>query len=408
MSQFDSALASAAFNENPYPVYQQLREQAPVYWSEAWGCWMLTRYQDIAWTLQDYRSFTSLGRLTATMDLPEPLWEKVAPLVRHYSQGLINVDPPDHTRMRKLVHMAFTPRAIRKMQVYVQDIVERLIDAQIERGEMDVIWDFSYPLPVTVIATMMGIPAADQAKFKTWSGQIVGFMATPKPSAAVLLKSQEALLAMQQYFRDIYAKRRRQPEDDLISALVQAELEGDKLSEEEMVSSCVTILIGGHETTTYLIANGLYALLQHPGELRRLRDNLDLAGSATEEFLRYEGPFQRNRRIATRQVEIAGVAIEKGQLLLQFLGAANRDPAQFPDPDRLDITRSPNKHLAFGYGPHFCLGAPLARLEAPVAFRGLLGRLRNLRLAEDKLDTLEWNSALFRGLKSLPIEFEPA
>lgn len=405
MGQFDSALASEAFNENPYPVYQQMREAAPVYWSDAWGCWMLTRYQDITWTLQDYQTFTSLGRLTATMDLPEPLWEKVEPLVRHYSQGLINVDPPDHTRMRKLVHMAFTPRAIRKMKVYVQDIVTGLIDARIERGEMDVIWDFSYPLPVTVIAAMMGIPAEDHAKFKAWSGEIVGFMATPKPSPEVLLKSQDALLAMQQYFRDIYAKRRQQPEDDLITALVQAELEGDKLSEEEMVSSCVTILIGGHETTTYLIANGLYALLQHPDEFRRLRDNLDLAESATEEFLRYEGPFQRNRRIATRQVQIAGATIEKDQLIIQFLGAANRDPTQFPDPDTLDIRRSPNKHLAFGYGPHFCLGAPLARLEAPLAFRGLLARLKNMRLAHDNL---EWNSALFRGLKSLPIEFEPA
>lgn len=405
MGQFDSALTSEAFNENPYPVYNEMRAAAPVYWSDAWGCWMLTRYQDITWTLQDYQTFTSLGRLTATMELPEPLWEKVEPLVRHYSQGLINVDPPDHTRMRKLVHMAFTPRAIRKMETYVQDIVERLIDGQIERGAMDVIWDFSYPLPVTVIATMMGIPVEDHAKFKAWSGEIVGFMATPKPSPEVLLKSQDALLAMQQYFRDIYAKRRQEPEDDLITALVQAELEGDKLSEEEMVSSCVTILIGGHETTTYLIANGMYALLKHPAEFRRLRDNLDLAESATEEFLRYEGPFQRNRRIATRQVQIDGATIEKGQLIVQFLGAANRDPAQFPDPDRLDITRSPNKHLAFGYGPHFCLGAPLARLEAPVAFRGLLRRLKNMRLAHDNL---EWNSALFRGLKSLPIEFEPA
>ena len=405
MSQFDELLAAPAFNENPYPVYHALRRAAPVYWSEAWGCWLLTRYQDIAWTLQDVATFTSLGRLTASMDLPEPLWERVAPLVRHYSQGLINVDPPDHTRMRKLVHMAFTPRAIRKMRAYVQDIVDRLIDEQLERGAMDVIWDFSYPLPVTVIAEMMGIPVADHAKFKAWSGEIVGFMATPKPSPEVLLKSQDALLAMQQYFRDIYALRRRQPEDDLISALVGAELEGDKLSEEEMVSSCVTILIGGHETTTYLIANGIYALLQHPRQLRRLRDNLELAESATEEFLRYEGPFQRNRRIATRDVEIGAAAIKKGQLIVQFLGAANRDPAQFSHPDALDITRSPNKHLAFGYGPHFCLGAPLARLEAPIAFRSLLTKLKRIRLAQEQL---EWNSALFRGLTSLPIEFEVA
>ncbi len=405
MGQFDSALTSEAFNQNPYPLYHELRQQAPVYWSEAWGCWLLTRYDDITWTLQDYKTFTSLGRLTATMELPEPLWERVAPLVRHYSQGLINVDPPDHTRMRQLVHMAFTPRAIRKMRAYIEDIVERLIDEQIERGFMDVIWDFSYPLPVTVIAEMMGIPVDDHAKFKRWSREIVGFMATPKPRPEVLLKSQDALQAMQQYFRDIYAKRRLAPEDDLITALVRAELEGDKLSEEEMVSSCVTILIGGHETTTYLIANGVYALLQHPDQLRRLRDNPALDASATEEFLRYEGPFQRNRRIATRDVVIGDMTIKKDQLILQFLGAANRDPSRFDQPDALDLARSPNKHLAFGYGPHFCLGAPLARLEAPVAIRALLQKLPKIRLAHEDL---EWNSALFRGLKSLPIEFERA
>ncbi len=405
MGQFDSDLNSDAFNQNPYPLYHRMRDEAPVYWSDSWGCWMLTRYEDITRTLHDYQSFTSLGRLTASLDLPEPMWEKVAPLVRHYSQGLINVDPPDHTRMRKLVHMAFTPRAIRKMQSYVQDIVDRLIEEQLERGEMDVIWDFSYPLPVTVIAEMMGIPVADHAKFKAWSGEIVGFMATPKPSAEVLLKSQAALLAMQQYFRDIFAKRRNEPEDDLITALARAELEGDKLTEEEAVSSCVTILIGGHETTTYLIANGFYALLQNPDQFRRLRDAPELDASATEEFLRYEGPFQRNRRIATRDLQIGGVNIKKGQLIVQFLGAANRDPTHFPNPDALDISRTPNKHLAFGYGPHFCLGAPLARLEAPTAIRALLQRLKNVRLAEDGL---EWNSALFRGLKSLPIQFERA
>ena len=405
MGQFDSALTSEAFNQNPYPLYHQLRRDAPVYWSDAWGCWLLTRYDDITWTLQDYQTFTSLGRLTASMELPEPLWEKVEPLVRHYSQGLINVDPPDHSRMRKLVHLAFTPRAIRKMRAAIEAIVERLIDEQIERGHMDVIWDFSYPLPVTVIAEMMGIPVEDHPKFKRWSREIVGFMATPKPSATVLLNSQDALLSMQQYFRDIYAQRRRQPEDDLITALVLAELEGDKLTEEEMVSSCVTILIGGHETTTYLIANGMYALLQHPDQMGLLRGNPALGASATEEFLRYEGPFQRNRRIATRDVEIGGMAIEQGQLIMQFLGAANRDPAQFPNPDALDIRRAPNKHLAFGYGPHFCVGAPLGRLEASTAIRALLQRLRGIRLARENL---QWNSALFRGLKSLPIEFERA
>ncbi len=405
MGQFESLLTSAAFGHNPYPVYQRLREVAPVYWSQTWGCWILTRYDDVVHTLQDYKSFSSLGRLTATMELPEPLWEQVKPLVDHYSQGLINVDPPDHTRMRQLVHMAFTPRTIRRLAGNIEAIVNRLLDKVRERGEMDVIWDFSYPLPVQVIAELMGIPVADHEQFKYWSGKIVEFMANPKPVPDILLGSQAALLALRAYFRDIINDRRAAPQDDLLSGLVAAEADGNHLNEDELLATCVTILIGGHETTTYLIASAMLSLLQNPDEMVKLRDDPSLIGTAVEEFLRYEGPFQRNRRLATTDVMVGDQQIKKGQLVMQMLGAANRDPLYFPEPDKLDIMRQPNRHLAFGYGPHFCLGASLARLEAPIAINALLRCLPNIQLG---VEEVVWENTVFRGLKRLPITFTPA
>ncbi len=402
MAKFDDAITSEAYAQNPYPVYHQLRAEAPVYWSDIWGCWILTRYDDIALTLRDHARFSSLGRLTATMELPEPLWGQIEPLVTHYSQGLVNVDPPEHTRMRQLVHQAFKPRTIERLRTSVETLVEQLIDNVQPRGEMELIRDFSYPLPVTVIAAFMGLPATDHEQLKAWSGQIVEFMATPKPDPEVLLRSQAALLELQAYFRTMFAWRRNDPQDDLLSDLVQVEMEGERLTEDELVSTCVTILIGGHETTTYLIASGILALLENPPQTAVLRANPDLAASAVEEFLRYEGPFQRNRRIATEDVEIGGQLIRKGDLVMQMLGAANRDPAYFEEPDRLDITRQPNRHMAFGYGPHFCLGAALARLEAPIAVNALLRRLPNLTLATD---SVEWANTVFRGPQALPLRF---
>jgi len=403
--RFDHLLNSPEFEQNPYPLYHQLRAEAPAYWSEAWGCWLLTRYDDVVNTLRDHKRFSSVGRLTSVIEqeLPEPVREQIQPLVRHYSTGLINVDPPDHTRLRGLVHKAFTPRVIERLRSHVQEIVDGLLDQVQAAGRMDVIADLSYPLPVTVIAELMGIPKNDHEQFKAWSGQIVEFMATPRPTPAILLRSQEALLALRSYFRHIFAEQQRQaPREDLISALVAVEEAGDKLAEEELLSTCVTILIGGHETTTNLIASGLWALLQHPEQLQKLRTRAELIGPAVEEFLRYEGPFQRNRRIATEDVRLNGQQIKKGELVVQFLGAANRDPAQFPEPDRLDIERSPNKHLAFGYGVHFCLGAALARLEAPLAINTVLRRMPDLQLATDKL---EWQNTVFRGLQELPVTF---
>jgi cytochrome P450 len=401
---FDAQLTSSAFLHSPYPVYHRLREEAPVYWSETWGAWLLTRYDDVVATLRDHRRFTSLGRLTMTMKpaLEEPLWERIQPLVAHYSKGLINVDPPDHTRLRSLVHQAFTPRRIAGLQGYVQAIVDTLLDRFQRGSHMDLVGDLAYPLPVTVIAELMGVPAQDHHKIKAWSSDIVRFMATARPDAKVLLLSQEALLALRDYFRWVVSTCRREPRDDLISGLVTAEEEGEKLTEEELLSTLVTILIGGHETTTSLIASGTLLLLTHPDERRRLEADPTLYPSAVEEFLRYEGPFQRNRRIATEDVEIGEQKIGKGELVMQLLGAANRDPDQFEDPDRLDLSRQPNRHVAFGYGVHFCLGAALARLEAPVALRTLFRRLPGLELAVEP-GALEWENTVFRGLKALPV-----
>lgn len=404
MTDWDSLLLSKDFIANPYPVYHQLRSQAPICWSDAWGCWLLTRYSDVESTLRDYERFSSFGRVTAVIqqEVPEPLLEQIQPLVRHYSAGLINVDPPDHTRLRALVHKAFTPRVLERLKPRIQNIVDDYLDKVYPNGHMDLIRDLAFPLPATVIAELMGVPTEDRDQFKEWSDRIVEFQATPRPTPQVLLRSQQALLELREYFRGIYAQRRREPREDLISALVAIEEQGDKLSEEELLATCVSILLGGHETTTNLIGSGMVLLLKNPDQLRQLRDNPSLITSAVEEFLRCESPFQRNRRIATRDIEMEGRQIKKGQAVMQLLGAANRDPAEFADPDRLDITRWPNKHVAFGYGTHFCLGAGLARIEAPIAFSTILRRLPGLRL---ETETVEWHNSLFRGPKALPVSF---
>ena len=404
MSELDDLLQTAEFEQNPYPVYHELRERDPVYWSDLWGCWVLTRYDDVVSTMQDFKRFSSKGRFTRVIEgeLPEPVLEKIAPLIRHYSTGLINVDPPDHTRMRALVHKAFSPRVLERLRSHIQEITDELLDEVQPRGEMEVIREFAYPLPVIVIAELMGVPQEDRDRLKGWSGRIIEFMATPRPSAEVMLRSQEALLELREYFRGIYDQRRKEPREDLIGNLVEVEEAGNKLTEEELLSTCVTILIGGHETTTNLISSGLYALLQHPDALLRLKRNPSLIETAVEEFLRYEGPFQRNRRVVMEDLDLRGKRIQKGQLVLQFVGAANRDPEEFPDPDRLDIERQPNRHEAFGYGVHYCLGAALSRIEAPIAINTILNRMPDLKLATD---AVTWNNAVFRGLEALPVVF---
>lgn len=399
---FDSLLTSAEFVQNPYPTFDRLREQDAVYWSPAWNCWVVTSYEDVTALFRDVTHFSNRNRFDALFAaVPAEVRREIVPLETHYTGiGLIHSDPPDHTRLRKLIHMAFTPRVIREMRDNVQAIVDRYLDKAQANGGMDALWDLAFPLPATVIAIMLGVPLDYVEKLKEWTTESLLFQATGRASASDLIRSQRALLDMKAFLRQLVRERRQQPADDLITALVAAEDEGDKLSEDELLSTCVTLMVAGHETTTNLIANGLLLMLRNPDVLQQLREDRSLIPAAVEEFLRLESPIQRNRRVVATDMEYKGQPMRKGDAVLQMLGAANRDPQQFERPHELNIRRSPNAHIAFGLGIHFCLGAPLARLEAPIAFNALFDRFPNIKLATD---TVEWQPGVMRSLKSLPV-----
>ncbi|HEX4119068.1 MAG TPA: cytochrome P450 [Verrucomicrobiae bacterium] len=400
----DLLLKSREFLQNPYPVYDQLRSASPVCWTELWGCWLLTRYEDVTSVLQDPQRFSSRGRVTNVLkrELKPPFLAEAQPLIDHYAKGLINVDPPDHTRLRRLAQKTFLPRTLERLRPRVEKIANDLVSEFEAGGKMDVVRDFAYPLPITVIAELLGVPAADRDNLKHWSGAILEFQAVPRTDGEIVLRSQKALLELREYFCGIFAERKRQPQEDLISELVAVEEQGDHLTEEELLSTCVSILIGGHETTTSLLSSAVWLFLNHPEQLAKLRHAPASMNGAVEEVLRFESPFQRLTRVVTEDLEICGHAIRKGQTVMCLLGAANRDPAQFPDPARFDVERSPNRHMAFAHGIHFCIGAGLARLEAPIALNVLFGRLPGLRL---ETSSVEWSMGVLRALRSLQIEF---
>jgi cytochrome P450 len=314
-------------------------------------------------------------------------------------------DPPDHTRLRALVSKAFTPRVIDQMREHIQEIVDRLLDRVQASGEMDVIGDLAYPLPVTVICEMLGVPLGDHESIRGWSADIARSLdAIGLPSDVEIVdRGRVARRAIGDYFRALVPRRRGNPQNDLLTGLIAAEEQGDKLSEGEVIAMCVLLFIAGHETTVNLIGNGLFALLQHPDQLARLQHDPALVPGAVEELLRYDSPVQRTARMTTEEVEIGGRQIAKGAMVVTAIGAANRDPAQFADPDRLDVTRKDVRHVSFGYGIHFCLGAPLARVEGQIALGTLLRRAPRLALAET---APEWReSSVLRGLKRLRVTF---
>jgi len=313
-------------------------------------------------------------------------------------------DPPDHTRLRALVSKAFTPKVIENMRSHIQDIVNRVLDRVQGAGRMDVIADLAYPLPVTVICEMLGVPTEDQGAIRQWSADVAQSLdAIGLPTdAEIVTRGRAARRELGEYFRRLLPERRRQPREDLLSLLIAAEEQGDKLTEGELLATCVLLFIAGHETTVNLIGNGLLALLRNPAELARLRTDSTLLQSAIEELLRYDSPVQRTARITNTDVVIDGQTITKGSMVVAAIGAANRDPAHFTDPDRLDIGRRDNRHVAFGFGIHFCLGAPLARVEGQIALGTLLRRMPNLALA----GTPTWRaSSTLRGLEALPVSF---
>jgi cytochrome P450 len=386
------------FVADPYPMYQRLQADDPVHHSPL-GFWVLTRYADVMASLRDPRLVKEpIAAFVAArfgMTVPPP----------GLGLSMLDRDPPDHTRLRGLVSKAFTPKALERLRPDIQRIVDGLLDQVDGRGEMDLIDEFAYPLPVNVICDMLGVPVKDHERFKQWGLDIArGLDAIMlPPDSEVGQRSIAGRRALAQYFRELIAQRRAAPRDDMLSALIAAEEAGDKLNEEELLATCILLLVAGHETTVNLIGNGTLALLRHPAELRRLRDDPGIIGTAVEELLRFDGPVQRTARIPSEDIVVGGRTIPKGEMVMPFLGAADRDPAQFPDPQRLDLTRADNRHIAFGLGIHFCLGAPLARMEGQIAINTLLKRLPKLALATDKPEFRQ--SLTLRGLQSLPVSF---
>jgi cytochrome P450 len=390
---------------DPYPLFSWLRSEEPVCWSDTLECWLITRYDDVAAALRDLRFSSS--RIDALVNqLPASTREQVEPLRQHLSKFMGISDPPDHTRIRALVNKAFSPRVVDAMRARIQQIADELIDAVEYAGQMDIIRDFAYRLPVAVITEILGLPDGEESQFKKWSDDIVGFIGSGRGLEDRAHRAQDSMRQMTAYYRGIIADRRKHAREDLISTLIAAEEQGDKLTEDELLATCVTLLAGGHETTTHLIGGGMLALVRHPSELEIVRDDPSAIVPAVEELLRFESPVQRGERVAKVDVELRGRRIRKGQRVFLMMGAANRDPSQFVQPDKLNLRRQPNRHLAFGSGIHFCVGAQLARAEGQIAIRTLARRLQNPKVIAQRLVYQE--TLAIRGLHALPISFDAA
>jgi cytochrome P450 len=399
----DQQLAAPSFFRDPYPVYAELRRHNPVHWSDVLQSWVLTRYDDVFATLHEPQLLSSAGRMTKLLDqLPQPYRESVRWIDTHYAATLPFMNPPRHTRVRSLFNKAFTPRVVEGMRGEMQAIVDELLAPFQAGDQLDLMRDLAYPLPIIVISALVGVPSQEREQFKRWTYEIFGIFSSGRAVLDTVETGRRSLLETRAYLSDLIAQRRRQPQDDMISRLIAVEEQGDVLTAEEVLANCVTLFVAGHETTNGLIGNAMAALLRHPDQLARLRAEPALIGSAIEEFLRYDGSLQRNWRLATADLTLHGVTIRQGEMVSQMLGAANRDPEQFIEPDRLDLSRPANRHLGFGHGLHYCIGAPLARVETELAILTLLRRFPRLRLASD---SLEWRADYtFRSLTSLPVE----
>lgn len=380
----DPALAA-----DPHQLFHRMRAEAPVYWHERTQAWYLTRYHDTVLALKDGR-FSVQGRI-----------------VRRGGEllSMVAMDPPEHTRLRRLVTMAFTPRMVERLRPRVQAIAAELLDRVAGRATMDLVQEFAYPLPITVIADMLGIPDEGRAQFKRWSEAIVASAGAGRRLGGVLADAdEEAFMRPLREFngavRELIAARRSSPRDDLISELIAVEEQGDALSEDELVAMCTLLIVAGHVTTVSLISSGMNALFGHTDQLDRLRQEPELIERAVEELLRYTAPVTMVQRIALETVEVGDRTVQAGQTVTAVLAAANRDPSVFADPDTLDLGRDPNPHMTFAHGIHFCLGAPLTRLEAQVAFPMLLERFPRLRPAGDAVPL---PTVTLRGLRQLPV-----
>ncbi len=387
---------------NPYPLYHRLRREDPVHWDPYLHAWVVTRYNDVATVLQRF----SAERMPTPAQLTALGLAELNPVADLLVRQMIFMDPPNHTRLRALAAAAFTPARAEAMRFHIQEITDELIDRVIEKGCMDVIADFADLLPATVTAELMGVPVNDRDQLKTWSkdfSEMLGNFQHNPGRAALMLETVEKMTI---YFRERMREQARHPREGVVHALMSAKIGGDRLSEDEVIANCIITMTGGQETTTNLIGNGLLALLQNPQELARLQADPALLPAAVEEFLRYESPIQHTARLAPADTELGGKMIRKREAVIAVIGAANHDPERFPDPDSLNITRTDNRHLAFGWAGHYCFGAPLARVEGQIAFATIFRRLRHLRL--DPVPLAWRHNMVFRGLDALPIAFAAA
>jgi cytochrome P450 len=393
-----------AWVQDPYTVYERLRASNPVH-RNALGFWVFTRHADCLAILRDKRSSSDERNANAdalalgpeelgSADGTQAILDEMAPFLFR--------DPPDHTRLRGLVQKAFTPRVVEGLRPRIEAICDELLDAAFDRGEIDLVADYAYPLPVQMIIEMMGVPAEDHAQFRMWSDAMArgldpDFLLPPD----AVQQRLSGVLSFVQYFASLIETRRRHPGDDLLSRLIDAEEHGDVLTPGELISTCILLLVAGHETTVNLISGGSLALLDHPVQMALFRDDPTVTRSGVEEMLRYVSPVQLTGRIALADMEVGGARIAAGDLSMVLLGSANRDPAVFATPERFDVTRSDNNHLGFGFGIHHCLGASLARLEAQIALPALLRRTRTIERTSDTVSYKE--NVVLRGLASLPV-----
>jgi len=402
-------IASRKFKADPYPFYARLRAEAPVYrtlvpayrgiWPRKQPAWLITRYEDVLMVLKDDERFVKDRALTITGQQPSKQ-ASLPSAIKAFERNLLDVDGAEHERLRGLIHKAFTPRLIEHMRQRVQALSNELLDSAERKGQFDLIRDYALPVPMTIISEILGVPPKDRLRFARWSKGVVSVSG----SSIGMVRAIPNLLAIARYLRRLIEERRATPQDDLITSLVQAEEAGDQLSEDELVTMVFVLLVAGHETTVNLIGSGTLALLENPDQMQRLRQNPELIKNGIEELLRYVSPVeQATERYARETLTLHGVTIPQGELVYAVLASANRDEGQFEHADKLDVTRDARKHLAFGQGVHYCVGAPLARLEGQIAISTLIQRMPQLQLAATP-NNLRWRSGLtVRGLEALPV-----
>lgn len=402
LGNIDSELVSTLFLDDPYPIYARLRAEDPVHWSDPWQTWVISRYDDIQSILRaDGKTTTITGRMHAALQAYGPQERAHLGLVAdHYSRGLLHSDPPDHTRLRALVNKVFNPRVVEGLRPVIAQVADELIDEADARADVDLIRDFAFGLPASVVAIVLGVPPEERFEVRTWIAGLNDFLGSNRPSFEVASTGQDNLRHLRDYLAAVAEERRVNPREDVISRLVHARDHDGTISQEELLSTCVTFLVGGHVTTTALISTGVM-LLRQTGAWDRLVDGEVAIESAVEEILRFESPNQRIIRIAKVDQEIGGQPIRAGDPLMLLLGSADRDGDRFPAPDQFDISRGTSRHLAFAGGEHFCVGASLARAEGSIAIQRLIDRHPDLRLLESEL---VWTrSPTLRLLEQLPV-----